>query len=61
MRKASYVIIPIGLAGIPVGLYEALTGLFWLGLVVITLGIIAAALAAYRLWNTPPSNRNVTR
>jgi hypothetical protein len=47
--KIHYFIIPIGLAGIPVGAYNAATGYALIGILVAVVGIAAAALAIYRL------------
>jgi hypothetical protein len=47
--KAPYVMIPIGLAGIPVGVYNAATGYPPIGALVAVIGVVAAALAIYKL------------
>jgi hypothetical protein len=47
--KARYVMIPIGLAAIPVGVYNIATGGALLGALVAVVGVAAAGLAIYKL------------
>jgi hypothetical protein len=47
--KIHYFIIPIGLAGIPVGAYNAATRYPLIGILVAVVGIAAAALAIYKV------------
>jgi hypothetical protein len=49
MRVASYAIIPVGIAGVFVGAYEAATGYRVPGTVVAALGAAAAVLAIFKL------------
>jgi len=49
MVKASYLIIPIGVAGIPVGIYDALSVSPLLGTPVAIIGLAVAALSTYKL------------
>jgi len=49
MKIASYAMIPIGIAGVGVGVYEALTGYALLGAVVALLGAVATPLAVGKL------------
>jgi hypothetical protein len=49
MVRASYAIIPIGLAGVPAGVVQALEGYPAIGLIVAVMGTSAAALAVAKL------------
>lgn len=48
-EEARYVIVPIGLAGMPVGAYEAASGEPLIGALVAVVGVAAAALAIHKL------------
>jgi hypothetical protein len=49
MKVASYAMVPIGVTGVAMGIYEALTGYPLPGALVAVLGVAAASLAVVKL------------